>query len=80
MLFHTNSIIYILAQEDDIETQFGVVHVVVQGQQRSASTPAILTFHDIGLTSTLMFCRFSAYYSLFCCLAWLSMHDQMQLV
>lgn len=58
MLYLTNSIIYILAQEDDIETQFGVVHVVVQGQQRSASTPAILTFHDIGLTSTLlMFCQ-----------------------
>lgn len=50
-----------ISREDDIETQFGVVHVVVQGQQRSASTPAILTFHDIGLTSASCFEGFFSY-------------------
>ena len=38
-------------QEDDIETSLGPIHVSVQGDR---SRPAILTYHDIGLTSEFL--------------------------
>ena len=38
-------------QEDDIETQYGNMHVAIQGDR---SKPAILTFHDIGLNRELI--------------------------
>jgi len=50
-----------IAREDDIETQFGVVHVVVQGTNRTQGTPVILTFHDIGLNSASCFEGFFSY-------------------
>lgn len=40
---------YHLFQEDDVETTYGTLRVIIQGDR---SKPAILTYHDIGLNST----------------------------
>lgn len=38
----------LLIQEDDVETAYGSMRIIVQGDR---SKPAILTYHDIGLNS-----------------------------
>jgi len=42
----------ILIQEEDVETIYGSVNVIIQGDR---SKPAIMTYHDMGLNSCVIF-------------------------
>jgi len=53
-----NSIRYCV-QEEDVETIYGSVSVIVEGDR---SKPAILTYHDIGLNSYVNFLHFLAFH------------------